>query len=415
MDVPGDKSISHRALMLASIATGPGRIRGLLRSQDTLGTLAMMQALGTVIHDGSHDELRVEGRGLHGLREPRNVIDAGNSGTTIRIGSGLLAGQPFLSVVTGDDSLRSRPMERVVKPLQSMGAAVNGREDGRLAPLVFMGGHLSGLRHESSVASAQVKSALLLAGLRARDAVTVVEPAASRDHTERMLSAMGAPILVRGNEVTLQPAERLEPIDITVPGDFSSAAFFLALASMVPGSRLLIRNVGVNPLRSGLLAVLARMGATVDLEDPRQPFGEPVADLVANGPGQLSGVSVEPDEIPSLIDEVPVLCAAAALATGRTRILGAGELRVKESDRIRTMANALNALGVECGEFPDGMWIEGPATLRSGVRCETAGDHRIAMALMVLSAATGVSIELSETGSIATSFPGFSGLLRSLT
>ena len=413
IEVPGDKSITHRAIMFAGVAGGKSRIRNFLRAEDTMRTLQMMQALGVGVSEVSPTELVVQGVGLHGLSEPKNVLDAGNSGTTMRIGAGLLAGQPFVAVLTGDQYLRERPMDRVMRPLCQMGALIKGRAGDTRAPICFFGGRLEGLRHESKVASAQVKSALLLAGLRASGPVTVVEPAKSRDHTERMLRAMGARVLVSGLEVTVEPAQRLEPLDILCPSDFSSAAFFLVLAAATPGSELRVKGVCANPLRTGLLGVLRRMGAEIALEDRAEVGGEVVADMVVRGQ-RLHGTYVGPDEIPALIDEVPALCVAAALAEGATEIRGAGELRVKESDRLATMAAALSALGTRCTEYPDGIRIEGGSPLRSGVLCDTRGDHRVAMALATLGAATGVRIGLTDTACVATSFPTFFEQLRAL-
>ncbi len=406
VEVPGDKSISHRAAMLGGLADGESVVRNFLRAEDTLRSAAMMRALGADVREEPSGDLRIRGAGLRGLAEPDDVIDAGNSGTTIRIGSGILAAQPFLSVVTGDRYLRRRPMKRIIEPLTRMGARISGRKGDTLPPLCIRGGRLSGLTYEMPVASAQVKSALLLAGLFAEGPVTVVEPLPSRDHTERMLAAMGVPVLREGNAVTVRPAGRLSPIEMTVPGDISSAAFFMVLAAVVPGAQLLLPNVGVNPHRTGVVEVLRRMGADIAFASPRDAGGEPVADIAVSG-RPLRAAVVEPAEIPGLIDEVPVLCAAAALSAGRTEIRGAQELRVKESDRIGAMATALAALGIHCGEYPDGLWIEGPAAIRPGVRCDSRGDHRIAMALLILAAATGVPVEVSDTACIETSFPAF--------
>jgi 3-phosphoshikimate 1-carboxyvinyltransferase len=409
--VPGDKSISHRAVMLASIAEGESSIRGFLSAEDTLSTVAMMQALGADVREISPTELKVAGKGLRGLAEPDDVIDAGNSGTTMRIGAGILAAQPFLTVVTGDRYLRRRPMKRIVEPLSRMGASISGRKGDTLPPLCIRGGKLSGIAHKMPVASAQVKSAALLAGLYASGETAVVEPLPSRDHTERMLSSMGVKVARRGNEVAVRTAVRLQPLSIDVPGDISSAAFFMALAACVPGGEIRIPGVGVNPLRAGLIAVLRRMGAVLRLESLREEGGEPVADIVVNG-AQLHGTEVSPDEVPSMIDEIPALCAAAALAAGRTVIRGAGELRVKESDRIGAMAAALSSLGVTCEEYPDGIGIEGPARINPDVRCDSLGDHRIAMSLLVLSAASGIPVDVTDTSCIDTSFPGFRGMLE---
>lgn len=408
--VPGDKSISHRAVMLSAIADGESRIRGFLPAGDTLATVAMVRALGAGVREISPTELRIDGRGLRGLAEPEDVIDAGNSGTTLRIGAGILAAQPFLSVVTGDRYLRRRPMKRIAEPLTRMGASIAGRKGNTLPPLCIRGGTLSGIRYEMPVASAQVKSAILLAGLYAAGPTTVVEPLPSRDHTERMLSSMGARIECRGNEATVHPSDRLLPLSIDVPADLSSAAFFLVLAACVPGAELRIEGVGVNPLRTGIVTALRKMGAEIQMDRLRGEGGEPVADLVVHG-AELSGTEVSPEAIPSLIDEIPVLCVAAALAKGRTVVRGAGELRVKESDRIGAMAAALSSLGVPCEERPDGIRIDGPAQILPGVRCDSRGDHRVAMSLAVLSAATGVPVEVTDTACIDTSFPGFRGLL----
>jgi 3-phosphoshikimate 1-carboxyvinyltransferase len=400
--------------MFAGLAAGGSRVRGFLHAEDTLRSVAMMRALGVRIEVIPPGELRVEGRGLRGLVEPPDVIDAGNSGTTIRIGSGILAGQPFLSVVTGDPYLRRRPMGRVVRPLAQMGAQIRGRAGNTLPPLCILGGSLTGIRHEMPVPSAQVKSALLLAGLFADSPVTVVEPLRSRDHTERMLASMGATIARDGNAVTVLPAERLDPVDVAVPGDISSAAFFLVLAAVRKGSELTVRGVGINPFRAGVVAVLRRMGAEVRYGGERDSMGEPVADVVVRGE-DLRAARVAPDEVPGLIDEIPALCVAAAFASGRTEIRGAGELRVKESDRIGAMVAALSSLGVACGEYPDGLWVEGPSRFRPAGPCDSRGDHRIAMALLVLGKAAGIPVEVSDTACIDTSFPGFPAALKGLT
>jgi 3-phosphoshikimate 1-carboxyvinyltransferase len=412
--VPGDKSISHRAVLFAALAAGGSRVRGFLDAEDTLRTVGMVRALGASVERASPTELVVGGVGLRGLSEPADVIDAGNSGTTIRIGSGLLAAQPFLSVITGDRYLRLRPMSRVIRPLTQMGASILGRDGDRFPPLCIRGGALKGIRHEMPVASAQVKSALLVAGLYADSPVTVVEPLPTRDHTERMLSAMGAKLDRDGCSVTMHPAEALDPVDRTVPGDISSAAFFLALAAVTQGSELAVRGVGVNPFRTGIVDVLRRMGAEILFENERSESGEPVADLVVRGRG-LAGARIEPAEVPGLIDEIPILCVAASLAEGRTEIRGAGELRVKESDRIGAMVSNLSSLGVSCGEYPDGLWVEGPASIRRDVSCRSLGDHRIAMSLLVLGKAAGAQIKLDDSSCIDTSFPGFKALLEGLT
>lgn len=404
--VPGDKSISHRAVLLGALAQGTSRVRGFLRAGDTLRSVDLVRALGVDVVEEGPDTLRIVGAGLRGLRGPADRIDAGNSGTTLRIGAGLLAGQPFEATVTGDDSLRGRPMDRIVAPLVAMGARIDALGEGGRAPLAFRGGRLHGGDLAVAVASAQVKSAILLAGLRADGPVRVTGPAATRDHTERMLAAMGADVAGDGLSVRVLPADRLAPLDLDVPGDLSSAAFFLVLAACVPGLRVRLPGVGVNPGRRGVLDVLARMGCPVTEAEAREAGAEPVADLDVTG-GDLCAATIDPAEVPSLVDEIPALCVAAALARGRTEVRGAAELRVKESDRISAMVDALGTLGVPCGAWPDGLWIEGPARLRPGQRCSTRGDHRVAMALTVLAAATGVDIALDETASVATSYPGF--------
>jgi 3-phosphoshikimate 1-carboxyvinyltransferase len=317
-------------------------------------------------------------------------------------------------VVTGDQYLRRRPMARVIRPLAQMGAAIQARDGNRLPPISIRGGALKGIRYEMPVASAQVKSALLLAGLWADSPVTVIEPLPTRDHTERMLRSMGASVAIDGRSITVSPADRLDPADVTVPGDISSAAFFLVLASVVPGSELVVRGVGVNPFRTGVVEVLRRMGADIRYANERLESGEPVADLVARG-GELACTNVAPEEIPGLVDEVPILCVAAAFAEGRTEIRGAEELRVKESDRIGAMVSNLSSLGVRCGEYPDGLWVEGPSEIRPTAPCDSRGDHRIAMSLLVLARAVGVNFLVKDTACIDTSFPGFKAMLERLS
>jgi len=412
--VPGDKSISHRAVMLASMAEGQSRIQGFLPAEDTLRTVGMMIAMGVDVQEVSPTEIRIRGRGMRAFEEPQDVIDAGNSGTTMRIGAGILSAQPFVTIVSGDPYLRRRPMGRIVRPLTRMGAEITGRKGNTLPPLCIRGGSLRGIRHEMPVASAQVKSSILLAGLYADSPVTVVEPLPSRDHTERMLLSMGARVVREGDEVTVYPAERLKPLSMAIPADISSASFFLVLAACVPGASLRVPGVGVNPRRTGLVSVLRRMGAEIRFESPRDEGGEPVADIVVHGRG-LGPAQVAPEEVPALIDEVPALCVAAAMAEGRTEIRGAAELRVKESDRIGAMVKELSTLGVSCGEYPDGLWVKGPARITGGQRVDSYGDHRIAMSLMVLSAASGVPVKISDTACIATSFPGFPGILKEVT
>ncbi|HEY8485234.1 MAG TPA: 3-phosphoshikimate 1-carboxyvinyltransferase [Longimicrobiales bacterium] len=410
--VPGDKSISHRALMLSALARGTSVLRGLLPGDDPQSTARVLRALGCSVpvlpEDGS--PIVVNGRGLRGLSAPAEVLDCGNSGTTARLMLGLLAGYSFRSTLTGDESLRSRPMRRVTEPLTRMGARMVELGEPDRLPIQVEGGRLEPLDYASPKASAQVKSALLLAGLTGRARVRVSEPVVSRDHTERMLRAMGAPIRLERREgeppaVVLEPVEFLEPLDLVVPGDFSSAAFFLALALLSPAGGIRISGVGVNPTRTGLLNVIARMGGEVAQDELREVSGEPVADLVV-GPARLRATEVTPDEVPSLIDEVPVVAILAARAEGETRITGASELRVKECDRLAALATNLRAVGVEAEELPDGLVVRGTDAPLSG-RVRSFGDHRIAMAFGILAALPGNEIEIDDPDVVRISYPGY--------
>lgn len=407
--VPGDKSISHRALMFAALAEGESRLTGLLDSADVRSTAEALRALGCDVPTLRPDAVvRVRGVGLRGLRSPGAAIDCGNSGTTARLLLGILAGSSVVAELTGDSSLRARPMARVTDPLTRMGAAFEFlRDEGRL-PLRVRGGALAPFEFDSPHASAQVKSALLLAGLVSGAKVTVREPRLSRDHTERMLGAQG--VVLRSVEagtnadVTLSPVEALRPLALHVPGDFSSAAFLLALGALRgPGVR--IADVGVNPTRTGMLDVLARMGADVVRSNEREEGGEPVADL-AIAPVALQATSIQPDEVPALIDEIPIIAAIAARARGTTRIRGAEELRVKETDRIAAMVEGLRAVGVQVEEHADGMDIAGTTVPLRGV-VRTFGDHRIAMAFGVLDALPGNSISVDDPDCVQVSYPGF--------
>jgi 3-phosphoshikimate 1-carboxyvinyltransferase len=409
--VPGDKSICHRALMLAPLAEGASQIRGLALSADVRATGAAMEALGASSSGPLGQREPNEIRGPVELRSPGSVIDCGNSGTTARLIMGLLAGSSAAATLDGDESLRRRPMDRVAQPLRRAGASVRElREPGHL-PLEIEGRVLSPIQHESDVASAQVKSALLLAGLVSRVSVTVIEPGASRDHTERMLRAMGAQIEVdsqdKGMRVSLDPPSGpLKPIDMTVPGDFSSAAFWLGLAVLGGcGGELRVEGVGLNPGRTGFLRVLEAMGVSLDAVTTREEAGEPVGDVVVR-PSAMRGVEIPPEWVPSLIDEIPILACVASRAAGRTIIRGAQELRVKESDRIAALHANLVALGVSCSERPDGLEIEGADRAVAGV-VETRSDHRIAMAFGVLGAVPGNTIAVDDRGCAEVSYPGF--------
>jgi 3-phosphoshikimate 1-carboxyvinyltransferase len=408
--VPGDKSISHRAVMLAGISQGATRIRGFLNGDDCLSTLRCFQQMGVAV-EMKQEEMIVTGRGLAGLREPDDVLDAGNSGTTMRLMSGILSGQSFMSVVSGDASLRSRPMERIALPLRLMGASIDGRDGGKRAPLVIRGGGLKSIEYTMPVASAQVKSAVLLAGLYASGTTTVIEPRASRDHTERMLAAFGAQISIDGLTKKIVTTE-LKGTEIEVPGDISSAAFLMVAAACLPESHLTLKSVGLNPTRAGIITVLQNMGADIEIVNLRTNGGEPIGDLIIRG-SALHGTEIGEDLIPSLIDEIPVLAVAAACASGETRITGAQELRVKETDRISAMAEELGNIGVTVDTLPDGMVIQGPQKIRGGMT-HSHGDHRIAMAMAIAGLMSESPLSVQNESCIAVSFPGFEKTLREL-
>lgn len=408
--VPGDKSISHRAVMFGAISRGESRITGFLNGEDSLGTARAFRLMGIRIDEIGPTELIVHGKGIDGLSEPTDVLDLGNSGTSMRLLTGLLAGQSFFSVLTGDQYLRKRPMGRVTGPLAAMGAGIDGRDGGKLAPLAIRGSRLRGMHYESPIASAQVKSAVLLAGLYADGETSVSEPEKSRDHTERMLSGFGATVRVEGLKATVMGRPELVGRPVAVPGDISSAAFFIVAATIVPGSELLIRNVGVNPTRTGIIDALRQMGANISLENQRDEAGEPVADLLVRS-SSLKGITLGGEIIPRMIDEVPVLAVAAALAEGETMIRDAKELRVKETDRIATMATELRKVGAEVEELPDGMRVVGGKPL-DGAICESHGDHRVAMSMLVAGLVAKGETTVNGTRWIETSFPGFEQTLR---
>jgi 3-phosphoshikimate 1-carboxyvinyltransferase len=405
---PGDKSISHRAFMFGAMAQGTTTIKRALESLDVKSTREAMQALGAEIHRAGDSWLVKGGT----LKEPKGVIDAGNSGTTARLLSGVLAGIDGVSCITGDASLVKRPMARVIQPLTSMGATFLARQ-GRYLPMAVRGGKLSGISYTMDVASAQVKSAILLAGLYAQGTTEVTEPVKSRDHTERMLGFFGIRLTETDNCITIEGGQTLQARSFEVPGDPSSAAFMAVLAAACPGSDLLIRGICLNPTRIAFLDVLARMGALISFEDRREMAGETVGDIRVQGRG-LDGTTIQGDEIPSLIDEIPILSIAAACAQGRTVIRDARELRVKEADRIKAMVNGFASLGTVVEELDDGMIIDGPLTLTSG-RIQTLSDHRIAMAFAVLSKALAIDIHLDDTACVEISYPGFFADLDGLT
>ncbi len=401
--VPGDKSVSHRALMLAAIAEGDSRIRGFLEGEDTRATAAVLTQLGVHIETPSEGERVVHGVGLRGLRGSSQPLDCGNAGTGMRLLTGLLAGQAFDSTLIGDASLSKRPMRRVTEPLASMGARIDTREG--LPPLQVHGGHaLHGIHYALPVASAQVKSALLLAGLYALGTTEILEPHPTRDYTERMLAAFGWPIRFEPGRAAVEGGHVLHATDVDVPADFSSAAFFLVAASIVPGSELELPAIGLNPRRIGLLHALRLMGADIAIEHPRESGGEPVGDLIVRY-APLHGIDLPESLVPDMIDEFPVLFIAASVASGSTRICGAAELRVKESDRIATMATGLRALGTIIEETPDGAIIHGGELGAGSV--ESHLDHRIAMSFAVAGLVAGGPVRINDCSHVATSFPGF--------
>ena len=408
--VPGDKSISHRAVMLSSISKGTAKIRGFLPGDDCLNTIACFRELGIEIEDLGH-EIIVHGKGLNGLREPQNFLDVGNSGTTIRLMSGILAGQEFMTIITGDGSIRKRPMDRIAVPLRKMGTTIMGREDGSLAPLVIRGGNLAGIDYHSPVSSAQVKSAILLAGLYADGQTIIREEIPSRNHTEKMLESLGANIYTQDGKVTIEKSE-LYAENIQVPGDISSAAFLMVAAAAKPGSHLIIENVGLNPTRTGIIDVLKAMGADVEIDRLHKSGGEEIGDIIIKG-GKLEGTNLTKEIIPRLVDEIPVIAIIAAIAQGKTRITDAEELRVKESNRITSMVTEMKKLGIQVTELEDGMEIEGNNKIQGG-QVESYGDHRIAMAMAIAGTFAQTPLTIKNSQCIPISFPGFFEMLKKI-
>ncbi|MFI5322102.1 MAG: 3-phosphoshikimate 1-carboxyvinyltransferase [Thermodesulfobacteriota bacterium] len=408
---PGDKSISHRSLIIGSLAGGKTEVSGFLNCDDTISTANAMRKLGIEIDiDGSG--VKISGKGLAGLREPEDVIDAGNSGTTTRLLTGLLSAQGFFSALTGDIYLRARPMKRVVDPLRLMGAKITGREGGNKLPLAIEGGKLKGISYKLPVASAQVKSALLLAGLYAEGETEVVEPEPTRDHTERMLSYFGVELNKNRNGIKITRHKDFKGRDISVPGDLSSAAFFIVAAIINPGSEILIGNVGINPLRTGVIDILKLMGGNIEILNEREVSGEPVGDILVKS-GDLDATEIKGKIIPKAIDELPVIATAACFASGETIIKEARELRVKETDRIKAMTTELRKLGAGVTELEDGMSITGGETLK-GAKCSSWGDHRIAMAVAVAATRAGGVTEIDEAEYVSVSYPGFFDVLGRL-
>lgn len=413
--VPGDKSISHRAAIVGSIAEGTTRIKGFADGDDCNRTLKVFRQMGVRIERkrGEKPVIEIHGQGLHSLREPERIIDVGNSGTTIRLLTGLLSAQPFFSVLSGDSSVRNRPMKRVVEPLKKMGARIQGREEGNKAPLAIQGSSLMGISYDSPVPSAQVKSALLLAGLYAQGSTEVKEHSPSRDHTERMLGLFGARIEAGKGSAKIVESDGLSAQEIDVPGDLSSAAFFLVAGLISKDSEITISKVGVNPTRGGIIEILERMGGYLRLDNLQENSGEPRADITVRS-SRLKGVRLDGESVVRSIDELPILCGAAAVAEGETVIRGAGELRVKETDRLRAMAVELRKFGVEVEEYPEGMRIVGREKLK-GSTCLSYGDHRVAMTLAILGLVAEGETIVEDTGCIKSSFPGFLEVLGRLT
>lgn len=405
LTLPGDKSITHRAIILGSLADGVTEITGALQSHDCRDTAKAFGAMGVTIQELDNDRLQIRGGGLRGLKEPQEVLDVGNSGTTMRLLAGVLAGQPFFSVLTGDRYLRARPMARVTMPLRSMGATILGRDGGNFPPLAIKGTHLRAIDYVSPIASAQVKSAIMLAGLFADGETTVTEPSLSRDHTERMFEAIGIPIRRNGLGLQVAGITEISPFQIAIPGDFSAAAFFLIAALVIPGSELTLREVGINPTRTGLLDALQLMGAVIEVSGRRVVSGEPVADLHVRSQA-LHGTEVDGTLIPRMLDEIPIFAVAAALAAGPTTIRNAAELRVKEVDRLAALVQELRRFGVQIEQHPDGLTLQGSASL-SGCHCDSWGDHRMAMALAVAGLAAKGSTTISDPSCVSSSFPDF--------
>ncbi|MCC6301469.1 MAG: 3-phosphoshikimate 1-carboxyvinyltransferase [Gammaproteobacteria bacterium] len=422
--VPGDKSISHRSIMFGSLADGVTEVEGFLEGEDSLATLAAFRRMGVVIDGPTQGRVLIHGVGMHGLRAPDGPLDLGNSGTSMRLMAGLLAGQPFDTTLTGDASLSRRPMRRVTQPLGEMGARIETEAAGT-PPLRLRGGSpLRGLRYDMPVASAQVKSALLLAGLYAEGETCVTEPAPTRDHTERMLTAFGYLITRHHNTVCVKGGGRLNPVRIAIPADISSAAFFLVGAAIAPGSDVTLTDVGINPTRIGVINILQQMGACIDIVNKRMFGGEPVADLRVRA-GELRGIDIPVEQVPLAIDEFPALFIAAACATGRTVLTGAEELRVKESDRIQVMADGLRTLGIHAEPTLDGIVIEGKGgestvqgtdfksvPIFGGGEIESHGDHRIAMSFAMAGLRAAAPIRIHDCKNVDTSFPRFAGLAR---
>lgn len=414
LNIPGDKSISHRAVMFGSIAEGVTEIEHFLMGADCLSTVSCFQKMDVQI-EITNEKVIVHGKGYHGLKEPQGILDVGNSGTTTRLMLGILAGTPFHSCVIGDESIAKRPMSRVTRPLKMMGARIEGREDGNFTPLAIRGGQLKAIEYVSPVASAQVKSAILLAGLQTKNEITsVIEPHKSRDHTERMLRAFGVEVEENETTVSIRGGQSLVGASILVPGDISSAAFFLVAGAIVPNSQLILNSVGVNPTRTGIIEVLKRMGAKISIKEQSGISFEPIAQIKIET-STLKGITIEGDLIPKLIDEIPVIALLATQAEGDTIIKDAHELKVKETNRIDTVVSELKKLGAIIEPTDDGMIIKGKTPLKGGVTVSSYGDHRIGMMLGVASCITEEPIELKDAEAISVSYPDFFSDLNNLS
>jgi 3-phosphoshikimate 1-carboxyvinyltransferase len=411
--IPGDKSVSHRSVIFAAQAEGTTRITNFLPAADTRATAQIMRALGVSIKEKTSTTLVVEGKGMRGFAEPGGVLDCGNSGTSMRLLVGLLSSRPFFSVLAGDASLTKRPMRRVTAPLREMGAHIYGRDGGQYPPLAVVGGSLAGITYDLPISSAQVKSAILLAGMGAEGRTRVSEPEQSRDHTERMMGYLGIPLAREGKYLAIEPVTGYSARDIEVVGDISSAAFFIVAALITQDSRLIVRNVGMNRGRTGIIEALTAMGGDISVENEREISGEPAADLVVVS-SDLSGIDIGGGLIPRMIDEIPVFCVAAAAASGTTTVSDAGELAVKESNRIKTTCANLRALGGSVEERPDGMVIEGTGGLTGGT-VASFGDHRAAMSAAVAGLVSQNGVTVEDIECVGTSFPGFFDILKSIS
>lgn len=401
---PPDKSISHRAAILLSIAKGTGVVTNFLEAEDTLTTVDCLKKLGADLKV-ENNNLIVKSEGIESFRESDDVLDAKNSATSMRLLSGVLATRPFFSVLTGDKYLRKRPMKRIIKPLSSMGATIFSRQGG-FAPLAIYGGGLTGFTYQMKVPSAQVKSAILLAALRAKGVTVLIEPSKSRDHTERMLKFLGYPLKVSGNELIIEGGMQINSGNIVVPGDISSAAFFMVAAAILPDSKLYVRNVGLNPTRAGVIEILGKAGAEIKLKEVTEKSGEPVGDIIICGGKELTAFEIEAHEIPLMIDEIPVIAVMATQAKGKTVIKGAKELRFKESDRLRAMSDNLTKMGAKVKEYSEGLEIIGPTGLQ-GTVVDAFGDHRIAMSLAVAALVASGTTIIEGADSVSISYPGF--------